>query len=339
MKRIQLLGTDLNENFLIISKELKGELSSNGGCSYATFSNEYCKGQITGVRVSDEISALIFDVVFNVEIEFEYSNQAKEFIDVFYCLEGSFKHKTDSDREFESINFRQNSLVKRLKSSQNTISFVPHKALKMSFISYLILDTSESRIKGYYNLREMASNSLETIETTKDFRYLGRICFRTSNYVQQLMPFMLDKASDILFKEAAILNTLASQLDRYENDSNSQHANAPIKQYELDKIIAIGVFVQQNLSENLTINNLVRMSGLGPSKLQMGFNYLYDTSVNNYITEKRLERAAELLQTNEMNISEIVYQIGFNSRSYFSKIFKRRYGISPSDALTKSLSS
>jgi AraC-like DNA-binding protein len=339
MKRIQLSGTDLNENFLIISNELKGELSSDGGCSYAKFSNEYCKGQITGVRVSDEISALIFDVVFSVEIEFEYSNQSKEIIDLFYCLEGSFKHKTDSDREFENINFRQNSLVKRLKSSQNTISFVPHKSLKMSFISYSILDASESRIKGYYNLREMASSSLETIATTEDFRYLGRICFRTSTYVRELMPFMLNNASDILFKEAAILNTLASQLDRYENDSNSKHANAPIKQYELDKIIAIGVFVQQNLSENLTINSLVRMSGLGPSKLQMGFNYLYETSVNNYITEKRLEKAAELLHTNEMNISEIVYQIGFNSRSYFSKIFKRRYGISPSDALTKSLSS
>lgn len=339
MKRILLSGTDLNENFLIISKELQGELSSNGGCSYAKFSNEFCTGQITGVKVSDEISALIFDVIFNEEIEFEYSHQAKEFIDVFYCLEGSFKHKTDSAKEFERINFRQNSLVKRLKSSHNIISFVPHKSLKMSFISYSILDATESRIKGYYNLREMASNSLETINTSEDYRYLGRICFRTSNYVQQLMPFMMNKASDILFKEAAILNTLASQLDRYENDSTSKHANAPIKQYELDKIIAIGVFVQQNLSENLTINNLVRMSGLGPSKLQMGFNYLYDTSVNNYITEKRLEKAAELLQTNEMNISEIVYQIGFNSRSYFSKIFKRRYGISPSDVLTKSLSS
>nr|WP_313790335.1 AraC family transcriptional regulator [Allomuricauda sp.] len=35
--------------------------------------------------------------------------------------------------------------------------------------------------------------------------------------------------------------------------------------------------------------------------------------------------------TTEMNISEVVYSIGFTSRSYFSKIFKERYGLSPSE--------
>jgi AraC-like DNA-binding protein len=208
----------------------------------------------------------------------------------------------------------------------------------MSFISYSIADAAEFGVQEYQNLREMAFNSLKKLDTIKDYRYLGRICFRTSSYVQEIMPFTFENASDILFKEAAILNTLASQLDRYEKDLTSEYSDAPIKQYELDKILAIEVFVQKNLAENLSINNLVSISGLGAATLQLGFTYLYNTTVNKYITQKRLEKAAELLPKNELNISEIVYHVGFSSRSYFSKIFKERYGISPSVALHQSKS-
>jgi AraC-like DNA-binding protein len=335
MKKIQLSGTDLVKDVIIISNELEGDLSLHGGCSYTKFSNDFGKGTITGIRVSDEISALIFDVVFNLNMEFEYSNDAKEFIDMFFCLEGSLMHKINAEKQFEKINFRQNTLIKRLKSTNNTISFLPHVTLKMSFISYSISDDTKSGIKEYQNLRQMASNALNTINTLKNYRYLGRICFRTSDYMQKIMSFSFENASDILFKEAAILNTLASQLERYDQDSKSEYADAPIKQYELDKILAIESFIKNNLTENLAIHNLECISGLGASKLQLGFNYLYDTTVNGYITKKRLEKASELIQDTELNISEIVYQIGFSSRSYFSKIFKSHFGMSPSEALKK----
>ena len=333
MITIKLCGNDLIKDVIIISNELKGNISLHGGCSYTKISNEYGEGTITGIRVSHEISVLIFNINFKQNVEFVYSHNAKEFIDMFFCLQGSLMHKLDQESEFEKINFRQNTIINRKKASNNTISFLPHVPVEMSFISYSLSDVTSSGIGEYKNLREMASISLNKINNTKDYRYLGRICFRTSDYMQEIMSFSFENASDIIFKEAAILNTLASQLERYQKDINSEYADAPIKQYELDKILALEVFITNNLTENLTINTLERISGLGPVKLQKGFNYLFDKSVNLFITEKRLEKAAELLEESELNISEVVYHIGFSSRSYFSKIFKERYGISPSVAL------
>lgn len=43
----------------------------------------------------------------------------------------------------------------------------------------------------------------------------------------------------------------------------------------------------------------------------------------------KLEAAKELLSTTEYNISQIVNMIGLNNRSYFSKIFKEKYKVSP----------
>lgn len=65
-------------------------------------------------------------------------------------------------------------------------------------------------------------------------------------------------------------------------------------------------------------------------KLQYGFHNLYGLSVNNYVKKIRLQIAMELLKNSDLSISEIVYKIGLSSRSYFSKIFKEKYGITPS---------
>ena len=339
MKIIQLTGNELLQDLAIISHELNGNLSLNGGCSYTDFSNKYGEGTIMAIRVSHEINALIFNVNFVEEIQFSYTDNGKEFIDMFFCLQGSLMHKLNEEINFEKINFRQNTIIKRLKTSNNTISFSPNVPVKMSFISYSPTVTKNSQVSEYLSLREMASNALNKVDKTEDYRYLGRICFRTSNFMQKIMSISSQNTSEILFKEAAILNTLASQLERYQKDINSEHAKAPIQQYELDKILALEKFINNNLTENLAISKLESMSGLGSVKMQKGFNYFYDKSVNAYIVEKRLEKASQLLEEGRLNVSEIVYQIGFTSRSYFSKIFKNRYGISPSAVLKNSTAS
>ena len=50
---------------------------------------------------------------------------------------------------------------------------------------------------------------------------------------------------------------------------------------------------------------------------------------NEFIRLFRLQRAADLLKQKVGNVSEIAYQVGFNNLSYFSKVFKEKYGISP----------
>ncbi|MDQ4140910.1 MAG: helix-turn-helix domain-containing protein, partial [Bacteroidota bacterium] len=50
----------------------------------------------------------------------------------------------------------------------------------------------------------------------------------------------------------------------------------------------------------------------------------------------RLKRAAQLLDKNCGNISEIAFSLGFNSLTYFTKCFKDQYGQTPSDYLAQS---
>jgi AraC-like DNA-binding protein len=56
-----------------------------------------------------------------------------------------------------------------------------------------------------------------------------------------------------------------------------------------------------------------------------------DQSATQFIRNYRLHRAADLLKKGSGNITEIAYQVGFSSQTYFSKCFQELFGSSPSE--------
>lgn len=56
---------------------------------------------------------------------------------------------------------------------------------------------------------------------------------------------------------------------------------------------------------------------------------------NEFIHEIRMKRAAQLLEQNKLNISQISYKVGFNNPKYFNKCFQKKYGITPTQFLNK----
>ncbi|WP_281989272.1 helix-turn-helix domain-containing protein [Aquimarina aggregata] len=61
------------------------------------------------------------------------------------------------------------------------------------------------------------------------------------------------------------------------------------------------------------------------------------TPPNNYITDQKLKRAKELLRITEMPVSEIAYGVGFNDPLYFTRIFKKKIGGSPTEYRQKNM--
>ncbi|MDY2943489.1 MAG: helix-turn-helix domain-containing protein [Paludibacteraceae bacterium] len=94
----------------------------------------------------------------------------------------------------------------------------------------------------------------------------------------------------------------------------------------------IDTYIDAHLSDaELDVSRLCRQLGIGRTRLFQIFREVYGTSPQQLIAERRLQRAAEwLLNRPECNISEIAYDLGFQSPKYFSHCFKERYGKTPS---------
>ena len=90
--------------------------------------------------------------------------------------------------------------------------------------------------------------------------------------------------------------------------------------------------IEDNLGdENFSVSNLAENVGLSRSMLHRKLIKLTGKSAGDLIKEIRLIRAKELLENDVATVSEIAYQVGFRSPSYFNKVFKKRYKLSPGD--------
>ena len=85
---------------------------------------------------------------------------------------------------------------------------------------------------------------------------------------------------------------------------------------------------------NVKVDDFSKPMGCSKSQLYRKMILLTGKSPNTFIKEYRLNEALTLLNKNTGNISEIAFETGFSSPSYFSKCFQKRYGHFPSDYLS-----
>ncbi len=86
---------------------------------------------------------------------------------------------------------------------------------------------------------------------------------------------------------------------------------------------------------NFSINELALDLGVSKSKLYRTIVSLTSLSPQEFIREYKLIKALNLIEQGELSLSEIAYETGFGSPSYFSKCFKNRYSIIPSEFNSK----
>jgi YesN/AraC family two-component response regulator len=80
-----------------------------------------------------------------------------------------------------------------------------------------------------------------------------------------------------------------------------------------------------------SVEDLSKNIGLSRSHLHRKMISLTNMSTNEFISMVRLKKAAELLKTGKLTVSEVAYDTGFNDPRYFSKCFKEFFGKIPSE--------
>ncbi|WP_286682892.1 AraC family transcriptional regulator [Sulfurospirillum sp. MES] len=84
-----------------------------------------------------------------------------------------------------------------------------------------------------------------------------------------------------------------------------------------------------DLANPPSLKALARQCALNEFKLKQGFKKLFGTTVYGFVHTKRLEKAKELLEKQEISVQEAALHVGYQSLSHFSKAFKERYGKFP----------
>ena len=95
----------------------------------------------------------------------------------------------------------------------------------------------------------------------------------------------------------------------------------------LDKMI---VYIKKNMTKSFTLTDLCTHCRISPSYAERLFKRHLHTTVTGYVNSEKLYYALELMRSTGMNLSEIAAYLGYCDVFYFSKRFKRKFGIAPS---------
>ena len=109
----------------------------------------------------------------------------------------------------------------------------------------------------------------------------------------------------------------------------SSHHETVVKTDPLfNKIQSVLSFINDNLAQDLSLDTISRQFYISTSYLSAIFKEITGYSVNNYIINKRILLASELLKQN-CSVSEVSESCGFNNYSHFIRTFKKFEGVSP----------
>ncbi len=128
--------------------------------------------------------------------------------------------------------------------------------------------------------------------------------------------------------ELKALNSLINvYIDIFDNlniesiSSSSKTANLRVK-----KILD---FISNNYNQRIQIEDISKELGLCRSEVCKLFKDNLNTTFTEYLSKIRIEKAIELLESKETNVSQISELVGFNSPSYFTEIFKKYFKVTP----------
>ncbi|WP_082233324.1 helix-turn-helix transcriptional regulator [Halobacillus massiliensis] len=87
----------------------------------------------------------------------------------------------------------------------------------------------------------------------------------------------------------------------------------------------------QKLTENITLRGIAQELKVNPNYLSSVFTKETGISLTKYINEQRIKEAKELLRETPYSLMEISILLGYNSQSYFTRVFKKQVGIGPKE--------
>ena len=90
-------------------------------------------------------------------------------------------------------------------------------------------------------------------------------------------------------------------------------------------------YMERNYNTEISLDEVAKYVGVSPQHFSKIFKLETGTNYVDWITELRMEQAKQYLTEGRRTIKEICYLVGYKDPNYFSRIFKKKFGISPSD--------
>lgn len=184
----------------------------------------------------------------------------------------------------------------------------------------------------------------------------GQVCayldgaVRSKRMSRDFLQQFYHNFSQMVYAVLATRDILAQQLlgDIVPSPEEAQHSVEQMSEYAVNVLRAamsymntvghgsqvvetVKAYISEHIYEDISRDDLARHVYLNPNYLSRVFSNETGTSLIDYITSAKLSRVRQLLKDPELSITEAAGQVGYTNMPYFSRLYKKKFGMSPAE--------
>lgn len=327
--RIDVKTLPVNEILEDIAQTLETELENKSGELTIVLPDNIGKGYIRGISFDSGMGYVTYNCKFYEDVEIHFALNTVHPLKFIFCCAGSVGHSFQKSDKVNTIDTYQNIIVSSNGYEGHVLYFKKDVPTHVSSLEIVRSIFSHRTNYEFEDLDPTLKLLFKDAVSKNQFFYQGNYSIKAADLMEEIISKDYIGFLRNLYLESKAFEMLVIQIAQYEDDENGENLPKILRKSDMEKVNYVAKRIQGDLSTNLTVEALAKEAGTNVNKLQEGFKYVYNLTVNKYMQHVKLEAAKEMLKLSEKNISEIVNAIGLNNRSYFSKIFKEKYGVSP----------
>ncbi len=222
-----------------------------------------------------------------------------------------FYHQLESENLEQPVT-NKDELKKLLliKLRQGEVDSV--ESLSLMYADKLIAEESDlNKIKNlFFEMIVTAKNITEEVDEKYSSEVFSQVfsILNSENDVKLLTEYL----QKMLLEYASVINGVKSRMEN------------PL-------ITKVCSYVNEHLSEELSLDQMAEYAGVSSFYLSKIFKEEKGVNYIGFVTDRRLEMAQKLLKETDISIKEITATIGYNDQNYFSRLFKNKFGLSPTE--------
>lgn len=117
-------------------------------------------------------------------------------------------------------------------------------------------------------------------------------------------------------------NSIVDEISNCSINHNKKHTEI---------INQINSYIEENYTSSISLSNIAEKFFINKNYLCDIFKSETNSTINDYITNLRIDKSKELIRDTSLTLTQIAYQIGYQNTSYFNRVFRKKTGISPSE--------
>ncbi|MEM7707229.1 MAG: AraC family transcriptional regulator [Pseudomonadota bacterium] len=167
-------------------------------------------------------------------------------------------------------------------------------------------------------------------EVDAEFWYAGELSREMFSVAGALMNPRIHDSIRPIYIRAKAVELVCLALDRVRRPQPVLAAPIKLTQHDVRCLHQARAILEESPTAP-TLDQLARRVGVNRNKLAMGFKYVFGETVAAFHREHRLEMAREMLRDPDVSVGQVADAAGYRDAGSFSKAFKLRYGMLPSD--------